>query len=81
MFHFIYNGKNFYYNYKTHWIMLEDTNYCPTCADAHELLDTCDVDLKATILRAVLHAHSHGYITGQDDKLRDIRRVLGVNFN
>lgn len=81
MFHFIYNGKNFYYNYKTHWITLENYNYCPTCVDIHELLQTTDDNTRVMILSSVLHAYNHGYLTGQDDKLNDIRRVLGVNFN
>lgn len=81
MFHFIYNSKNFYYNSSTHWISLENREYCPVLVDIHSDLETIPEDLKVIILRAIVYSYNHGYITGQDDKLRDIRRVLGVNFN
>ena len=80
-FHFIYNNRDFYYSFESCYIEQEHNRYCPVCRDLHDMLVNSDEDTKVILLRSVLHAYHHGRFDGENDKLRDIRRVLGVNFN
>ena len=80
-FHFIYNNRDFYYDYETGWIEGEDKRV-PVYRDLEEILhSSLDEDTKVAILQTVLHAYNYGYFEGETNKLRDIRRVLGVNFD
>lgn len=79
--HFVYNNRDFYYDPQTGLIDRDD-RHIPVYRDLQEvLLSSLDDDTKVSLLRTVLHAYNRGYMNGQDDKLKDIRRVLGVNFN
>ena len=79
-FHFIYNNRDFYYDPETGWIEGEE-KCVPVYIDLEELLPSLDEDTKVSLLRTVLHAYDHGCFDGENNKLKDIRRVLGVNFN
>ena len=80
-FHFIYQNKDFYYDSELGYIDEEHNSCCPVCRDLQDMLDSSDDDTKVILLRSVLHAYHRGRHDGEDAKLRDIRRVLGVNFN
>ena len=81
-FHFIHGGINYYYNSTLGCIEKEDEYFAPVHADLADTLNSADVDdtLKVSILRAIVLSYNRGYVNGQDDKVRDIRRVLGVNY-
>ena len=70
-----------YYDFESGYIEQEHNSYCPVFCDLHDMLVNANDDTKVILLRSVLHAYNHGRFDGENDKLRDIRRVLGVNFN
>lgn len=77
-FHFIYNNKDFYYDFETGYIDKENKSCCPVCCELQKILVNADNDTKVILLRSVLHAYYHGRRDGENDKLKDIRRVLGI---
>jgi hypothetical protein len=53
--------------------------YCPVARELTERIDEFDLSQCRIIMTAVVHGYVHGKLTGANDKVREIKRVLDVD--
>ena len=86
IYHFEYNNINHSYDTSIGWIEKEDKygvffKYFPVYYDLTGVFNQIPETVRTHVLKSLVHSYIYGHDAGEQEKLSQIRRVLGVNFN